>query len=278
MLLNDHPERFSMLYDTQPITAQDTVFCFCGDQVLLRGEAESRRLPVWAELGDHFSRETLLHAFTQGERRCFLLQVPDLGSPVATCHFAPVRLFRDFASREEAYLLMTAYHLNSWYGKHRFCGVCGGMPAPMKNERALLCPQCGAIQYPTIAPAVIVAITHEHKLLLARNAHGAFRHFSLIAGYVEAGETLEQAVKREVQEEVGLQIRDITYFGSQPWGLSQSLMVGFHAKLAGNDSITLQQSELAEANWFTADALPEHAGPASIAYALIQRFKQGELD
>ena len=278
MLLNDHPEQFSLQFDPNPITERDTVFCFCGDQVLLHDETSAERLPTWAELRQYYAGEAPLHAFTQAGRRCFLLQSGTKESPVATCQFAPVRLFRDFASRQEAYLLMTAHHLNSWYAKHRYCGVCGAAPLPADTERALVCPQCGNVQYPTIAPAVIVAITHAGKLLLARNAHGVFRHFSLIAGYVEAGETLEQAVQREVMEEVGLHICDITYFDSQPWGLSQSLMVGFHAKLAGTDSITLQQSELAEADWFTADALPEHAGPASIAYALIQQFKQGKLD
>lgn len=111
--------------------------------------------------------------------------------------------------------------------------------------------------------------------MLARNARGVFRHYSLIAGFVEVGETLEQAARREILEEVGLHVRDIRYLGSQPWGLSQSLMVGFHATLDGCAQITLQESELAEAHWYTKDELPEYAGSTSIAYEIIQRFIQG---
>lgn len=277
MLLNEHPEHFSLAYDPVPCGPLDTVLCFCGEQVLLRAEGAASRLPLWREVSAALPDQNPLHAFRQGERRLFILNLPDTGTPPDGLVFDTVRVFRTLLPQEDCFLLITAYHLSGWYAKHRFCGVCGGVPMPAPEERALVCPQCGQIQYPTISPAVIVAVTDGDRLLMARNAHGAFRHFSVVAGYVEVGETLEQTVAREVREEVGLAIQDIRYIASQPWALSQSMMIGFHARLAGSPDITLQTSELAEADWFRADELPEHAGVISIAYTLIDLFKQGKL-
>ncbi len=277
MLLNENPELFSLAYDPAPCGPLDTVLCFYGEQVLLRTEGAASRLPLWCEIQLALLDQTPIHAFRQGARRVFILNLPDVFTPPEGLVFDSVRVFRSLIPQEDCFLLITAYHLSAWYMKHRFCGVCGGKPMPATEERALVCPQCGQIQYPTISPAVIVAVTDGDRLLLARNAHGAFRHYSVIAGYVEVGESLEQTVAREVREEVGLSVTDIRYIASQPWALSQSMMIGFHARLAGPPDITLQTSELAEAGWYRADELPEHAGVISIAYSLIDLFKQGKL-
>ena len=277
MLLNEHPELFSLSFDDQPCTPQDTVFLFSGDKVLLRNDDVTTRFPIWAELESQYSDIAPLHLFTQGKRRCFLASTETASLAPEGLVWEEARVFRLLPNTEDAFLLSCAYHLATWYQKHRFCGVCGGETAHAQVERALVCTQCGAVQYPTISPAIIVAITDGDRLLLARNARGVFRHYSLIAGYVEAGETLEQTVRREVMEEVGLCVKDIHYLGSQPWGQSQSMMIGFHATLDGAPDVTLQESELSEAHWFRAEELPEHAGPVSIAYAIIRRFCEGDL-
>ena len=140
------------------------------------------------------------------------------------------------------------------------------------GDRALACPSCRNTIYPRISPAVIVAITSGGRLLLARS--GRFpgqRMFSVIAGYVEPGETLEDCVRREIREEVGLEVRRIRYFGSQAWPFSGSLMVGFTAEHAGRE-ITVDGREILEADWFAPDRLPEIPGKISIARELIDWF------
>ena len=278
MLMNDRPEQFSLLYDARPCETVDTVLCFKMDQVLLCKTDEALTLPTWGDLKTVLQYQTPLHIFTQSDRRVFILNLSEPLQLPEGLVFDSIRVFRSFASREDSFALMTAYHLSIWYARHAHCGACGGHTQPAAAERALVCDQCGLIQYPTISPAVITAITDGDRILLARNAYGTFKHYSLIAGYVEVGETLEQTVQREIMEEVGLRVKDIRYIASQPWGLSQSMMIGFHARLDGAPDITLQTSELADAGWFRSSELPEHAGIASIAFSLIERFRLGKFD
>ena len=125
---------------------------------------------------------------------------------------------------------MSCWHLWAWYGRNRFCGRCAHPLVPDAAERALRCEGCGLVVYPAIAPAVIVAITRGDSILLARSVRSTFRHYSLISGYVEVGETLEHAVRREVMEEVGLRLGALRYLGDQPWGVSGSQMFAFQAE------------------------------------------------
>ena len=171
----------------------------------------------------------------------------------------------------------TGLHLHHWYDTHRFCPRCA---APLKHadkERALACPACGHIVYPAIAPCVIVAVTHEDRLLLTRYARPGATHFVLVAGFVEIGETAEQAAAREVMEETGLRIRNLRYAGSQPWGLSGTLAVGFVAELDGPDAIRLDTSELAEARWVSRADIPPCPFSDSLTMNMIARFAKGEL-
>ena len=278
MLLNPAHDQFHLNYDPTPCAPEDLLLIIMGDAVLLKTAGECKALPSCGELVAFPLPSAPLHAFTQGAQRVFL-GLPAERSP-APEGFAwePVRIFRELDSQQDALFLILAYHLATWYTRHRYCGACSGAMHPAAEERALVCDHCGLSVYPQISPAVIVAIVDGDRLLLARNATGAFRHYSLIAGYVEVGESLEQAARREILEEVGLKVKHLRYMGSQPWGLSQSLMVGFCAALDGDATITLQASELADAQWFDAQSLPEHAGPASIAYELIERFRTGRLD
>ena len=167
----------------------------------------------------------------------------------------------------------------AWDRTHRFCGQCGAATVDQVHERAKRCPACGLISYPRLSPAIIIAIVRRtdggDRLLLARSHRFPPGRFSVIAGFVEPGETLEACAQREVCEEVGIRIRDIRYFGSQPWPFPNSLMIAFTAEYAGGE-ITLEESEIAEAGWFAADALPDIPPRMSISRRLIDWFVAGQ--
>jgi len=164
-----------------------------------------------------------------------------------------------------------------WDRTHQFCGRCGAPMEAKATERAKLCPRCGLHHFPRLAPAVIVLVERGHALLLARSRHFTQGMYSVIAGFVEPGETLEEAVVREVREETGISIRDIKYFGSQPWPFPHSLMIGFTAAYESGE-IVLEDSEIEDAGWFTRDNLPPLPGKISIARRLIDGFLEKQKD
>lgn len=168
-------------------------------------------------------------------------------------------------------LALRAYHLMTWDRNSRYCGRCGTKTTLSETEHAKACPHCGMTAYPKISPAVIVAVTKGDKLLLARNANFRGKFYSTLAGFVEPGETLEGCVMREIREEAGIEVKNIAYFGSQPWPFPDSLMVGFTAEYAGGE-LRPDEKELSAAAWFGADNLPELPGKLSIARALIDSF------
>jgi len=158
--------------------------------------------------------------------------------------------------------------LMDWRRNHRYCGRCG-TPTEMKpDEFAMSCPACGLLAYPRISPAVMVLISRGDDLLLARSPHFRPGMFSALAGFVEAGETVEQCAVREVREEVGLEIANLRYFRSQPWPFPDSLMIAFFADYAGGE-ITPDPTEIEAAGWFPRNALPPLPDQASIARHLI---------
>lgn len=189
--------------------------------------------------------------------------------------YQSVDIFRSMPL-EQASLIASCLHLWRWYESNRFCGRCASPLMPDPSERALRCTACGNLLFPAIAPAVIVAITCGDRILLAKNHR--HQHYALIAGYVEVGETLEHALRREVMEEVGLEIHDIRYLGDQPWGISGSQMFAFHAKADDTKPIRIQASELKDARWFCRKDVESLPHKVSIAYELIERFRNGTLE
>lgn len=164
-----------------------------------------------------------------------------------------------------------AVQLVEWGRTHRYCGRCGTANEPATGERALVCPSCGLKAYPRLAPAVIALVEHDDRILLARNVHFPLPMFSLLAGFVEPGETLEQAVHREIAEEVGIAVTDVRYAGSQPWPFPHSIMIGFTCRYAGGE-LSCDPTEIAEAAWFGRDDLPMVPPRMSIARVLIDRW------
>ena len=164
-----------------------------------------------------------------------------------------------------------AVQLVEWERTHRFCGRCATPTEPAPADRARRCPSCGMLAFPRLAPAVITLIERDGEALLARNATFPGAMYSCIAGFVEPGETLEEAVQREVREEVGVELDDVRYSSSQPWPFPHSLMIGFEATWASGD-IEVDGTEIVDANWYRADNLPMVPPPMSIARTLIDQW------
>lgn len=169
----------------------------------------------------------------------------------------------------------TAAHLAHWESLNRFCGKCGHPMVRGEKERSMVCPKCGNVVYPRISPVVIVAVHNGDKLLMAHNIDNPNPRLFLISGFVEIGESLEQAIHREVLEEAGVKVKNIRYFGSQPWPFSDSLIAGFTAELDGDDTIHMQKEELSEAMWVRREDIPEYETDVSISCCLIENFRRG---
>jgi NAD+ diphosphatase len=173
--------------------------------------------------------------------------------------------------------MLRAYHVAQWRRDSAYCGSCGTKNLNAPDELARLCPTCGRREYPRISPAVITIIINEkNEALLAHNNKFAERVYSLIAGFNEAGESLEDTVAREIREEVGLEVRDIRYVASQPWPFPNSLMLGFTARYASGD-IRPDGIEIEDAKWFTPDTLPQLPGGGSVSRFLINSWLEGKL-
>ena len=164
-----------------------------------------------------------------------------------------------------------AFQVLAWWREHRFCSRCGEKTEEQREELAMLCPACGLRCYPRLTPAVITAVTNGNEILLGRSRHFPAGMYSTLAGFVEPGETLEDAVRREVFEETAITVESIRYFGSQPWPFPHSLMIGFVAETLER-AIRLNYQELEDARWFPADALPPLPDKISIARRLIDAF------
>jgi NAD+ diphosphatase len=167
----------------------------------------------------------------------------------------------------------TAKQIVTWDRDHQYCGRCGTKTRTKADERAKQCPSCGHLDFPRLSPAIIVAVTRGDRLLMAHSDRFPPGLFSIIAGFVEPGETLEECVEREVREETGIQVTAIRYFGSQSWSFPHSLMLGFTAEHAGGE-ITIDGHEVKEAAWFRADAMPRVPDRASISRRLIDWFTE----
>lgn len=176
-----------------------------------------------------------------------------------------------------SFALITGFQLFNWYNKAQYCSYCQTPLIHDTKLRMLSCPNCHEMIFPRINPALIIAIINNDKILLSKYNihHRNYKKYALIAGYCEIGETLEDTLKREVMEEVGLKVKDITYYKSQPWSFSGSLLMGFYCHLDGDDKITIEQDELSYAAWFTKEQIPQLTWCESLTNEMIMAFKGG---
>jgi len=206
---------------------------------------------------------------------CWAAEASPDGPPPTGLEFQALRGLLSQLPEELFALAGRASQIVDWDRDHRYCGRCGTATQEQREDRSKRCPACGLTSYPRICPAVIVAVTRGDRLLLASNRRHAGALYSVLAGFVEAGESLEECVRREIREEVGLEVTNLRYFGSQPWPFPNSLMIGFSADHAAGE-IVVDGAELLEARWFAADELPPIPGCGTISRRLIDGFVQAQ--
>jgi NAD+ diphosphatase len=237
------------------------IFAFAGHDLVLAGDA----LPSLAELGPGISLEGAIcvGAWTDG-RTCYALALVDPQLPAGLRSIGLRAVYGELGPAAFA-IAGRAAQLLTWDREHRICGACGTPTQRAAGEPARICPACKLHAYPRISPVIMVLIHRGREVLLARNSRNVTGTFSALAGFVEAGETLEQTIVREVHEEVGVEVRDIRYFGSQSWPFPHSLMIAFTAAYAGGE-IVPDGIEIEEARFFDIDELPK-LPPAGLSIA-----------
>ncbi len=247
-------------------------FAFHDSKLLVSREADTVTLPCLADLSDLGLVPSESHYLGQiGEKGCYAVGLADETLPPPGMSFEGLRQIYGLLDEELFWVATRAVQIIQWDRTHQFCGHCGIPLKTKTTERAKECPQCGLLHFPRLSPAVIVLVERGSELLLARSRHFAPGMYSVLAGFVEPGESLEEAIMREVEEEVGIAVKDIKYFGSQPWPFPHSLMIGFTASYAGGE-ISRDDSEIEDAGWFSKDNLPSLPGKISIARKLIDWF------
>jgi NAD+ diphosphatase len=248
-------------------------FIFAAHKMMVLEEGTSMSVPLMvdpAALGLSPIRERYLGILAGCH--CYCAEVSESDPVPSKMAFYGLRYLYERLSDPMLAIAMKAVHLLEWEEKSRYCGRCGREMAPSKKEmNARECPDCGMLVFPRISPAVIVLVEREGRILLARSTRFTANFYSVLAGFVEPGETLEETIHREIEEEVGIQVRNVRYFGSQPWPFPDSLMIGFAAEYAGGE-IKIDDAEIAEAGWFAPDQLPTVPGKISIARRLIDWY------
>ncbi len=226
---------------------------------------KKQELPVLAEHGlGHFRGEPVYLLELQGK------------ADLPGCHWQSLRQVMLEGDAELFQMLGFAAQIGTWASDNRFCGSCATPMLHVPGERAMQCPACSLRHYPRLSPSMIVLVTRGDDVLLARSPRFVSGVYSTLAGFVEAGESVEQCVAREVREEVGVEVCNIRYQGSQNWPFPHSLMLGFHADYAGGE-IVLQEEEIEDARWFSIHALPPLPASRSIARYLIDSYVASRL-
>ncbi len=260
MIHDIYPNFMDIEFKDREPDSQDKVIAIENQNILVVGDQSNK---VDFPTIEQFNREVqqgeddYIYLFAVNDEH-YYLYVGDAYSTVGES-YVQVHKRELFNGYDDVYglIVFTAVHINEWYIENKFCGKCGKTMSQRKGERVLKCTSCDLTKYPQINPVVIVGIHDGNKLLLTKYANSTYDRYALVAGFVEVGESFEDAVRREVMEEVGLQVKNITYFASQPWGITGGILAGYFAELDGDNTVKLDLEELKEGTWFTKEDMPE---------------------
>ncbi|SEM56213.1 NAD+ diphosphatase [Butyrivibrio sp. ob235] len=282
MIQDISPRKFHNEYKAELPVSGDYVFSFRGRELLcVLGENGEISFPKADEIG--IDKKEMVFLFEIDDMRFFLpkreygFYISDISadrSPEHEYRYEDIRVLRNANPGYLCFAGMTAYHLYVWYRDNKFCGRCGRETVVYDKERALRCPRCGNIIYPKICPAVIVGVTDKDKIMMTRYAGRPYKGNALIAGFCEIGESAEDTVRREVMEEVGLKVKNIRYFASQPWGFDSNLLLGYFCELDGEGEVNIDRDELAIAEWVKREDIGKENSNLSLTATMMMHFKE----
>lgn len=272
MIQDIAPHKLNNQYDPLAVhEREDFVLCFDAGKLLMKVGESAELLRV----KDFPVDCAFTYLFSLDDDRFFLLRE---GNAIPEGYaFTNVRTLRGASSlpREILFAIFTGKHLSDWYRDTHFCGRCGQAMTHSTRERAMKCT-CGYTAYPRIMPAVIVGVKNGDSILLTKYRTG-FQHNALIVGFKEIGETAEETVAREVMEEAGIRVKNITYYKTQPWGIAGALLIGYYCDLDGDPSITMDRGELKYAAWVKREDIQLQPDEASLTNEMMMMFKNGTI-
>jgi NTP pyrophosphohydrolases containing a Zn-finger, probably nucleic-acid-binding len=265
----------------QPKTAQsgDLFLSYNEDTVLVREEKEELWYPSFSDFEQTHPHliDNARYLFSIDELNYFLTEEKGLDS-VDSWTYVSTSRFRTEPKYWRSFAGAVGRQLNRWYDDHRFCSRCGKTMLHSDKERMLYCEACSFQVYPTISPCVIVGVYDGDRMLLTKYTGRAYKEYALIAGFAEIGESLEQTVYREVKEEVGVNVKNLKFFKSQPWPFTDTILAGFFAELDGDDSITLQEDELSLGVWMDRKDIPPEELKISLTGEMMEAFRTGTVE
>ncbi len=271
-MFQDIPKSIDIEFDPTPAKDTDRVLAFDGRNVLSRIEDNKAVLPQMCELDEKYRT---IFVFKADEIRYFLCLEKASAKGFG---FEPLGKIRYVVADTDQYAVVTGFHYYCFHCENRFCSICGGELEHAPVKRCMVCRDCHNEVYPKIAPAVILGIIDEEtdSILLTRYADREYKKYALVAGFAEMGESAEMAAVREAMEETGLQITDLEYFATQPWGMAQNLLIGYFAKVKGSREIKMDAQELAEALWVKREDVPAQPGGISLTSEMMWAFKSSQ--
>ena len=250
---------------------ESRIMAFCKGKLLVKSHEGEISFPMAKEI--EINKYNCIYLFKLDDEEYFRIEVKnekDLELEKFT--WESRSFFRKVGPKEKVLAAITGMHLDGWYTKNRFCGACGQKLENDDKERMLYCKCCGNQVYPRINPAVIVAVTDGDRILLTKYRDREYKKYALIAGFAEVGESFEDTVRREVMEEVGLRVKNIRYYKSQPWGFSDNILAGYFCQVDGDSNITMDRQELSLAEWVHRSDIPLMSEGLSLTHEMMEKF------
>lgn len=277
MIQDIYPYRLYNEFAPEKPDGKAIIMCFDNRTVLTKNnDADALEFPLLKDIEKLVCADKLIYLFCINEMN-FYLSLEKIEVADTDYSYENINIFRAKKPKHLAYAGMTAFHLFQWYSRNVFCGKCGHKLSHDEKLRMLRCDSCNNTVFPAISPAVIVGIISGNRILLTKYAGREYVNYSLVAGYVEIGETLEDAVRRETMEEVGLKLKNITYFSNQPWGFDSNMLIGYFAELDGDDNVVLDEQELSVGEWFERDKVPYKDNGISLTGNMIDYFMKNDV-